>query len=900
MTGKRISEPEARQPVGSLPMNMILTPDGRFALTSDMGYRESLWSIRTADGQGASHVEYSNHSRRPRAAENGEAASARPETGGLKSNGLYYGLAASTEGTVYAAQGAHDSIALLSLSSDGQLAKKGEIPTKQYDFPAGLSLDDRGLLYVANNTSGGEDPFRSPGSIAIYDAETGNEVGRCELPSRFHGTSGFPLAINALRDGRTVFVCSERDDAVYCIDASDATHPFVRATIDTGAEPVGMTLSADRDQRRLFVANAKSDSVTIIDTASDRAVATALLRPEQARGLRGATPVAVALAPDQKTLYVALADMNAVAVVNVEVAENPVLLGYLPTGWYPSALVATPDGTRLLVADAKGSSALNPNGHLPPATAPGERPSYILNLLEGDVRTVTLPDAAGLAAATQKVLSQNSLPYPVHPTDEHVASMGPKSHRIEHVFYVIKENRTYDQVLGDLPQGNGDKSLTLFGRDITPNLHALAERFVLLDNMYCCGEVSGDGWCWSTQGMANAYVSRNIPYNYSSRGRKFDFEGQNNGYPTGGFPTTGPDAAAITNPALSQGGEAIPDVGSSGDHLWDAARRAGVSLRNYGFLLYFADEAAGVLGGPDNYPAVSGLRPGGHDLAGVSDLDYRRFDLDFADSDAPARMFQKTGNANCLFDHKTFGKAAAPSRFSEWKREFDLMLKKNPAGKTVPELTLLRLGNDHTSGMKGGKHSPKSMVADNDYAIGELVETISHSPIWKSSAIFVIEDDAQSGEDHVDAHRSTCYVISPWIKRGSIDHTFYNTDSVLKTMELMLGIGPMTQYEAIAAPIDDWDDSPENAAPFDAIFPSKSLIADTNPFSNRLSQSDPRRPLVELSDQMDFRRADAAPTPLLNEVVWKSIRGVQSEAPAPHISNALPVLKKKDGDDDDD
>jgi YVTN family beta-propeller protein len=649
VTGKRIGDPESRQAVGSLPMNMIVTPDGRFVLTSDMGYRESLWSIRTDDGQGVSHVEFSNKGRRGGQLDAGEAASNPTASASPKSNGLYYGLAAAPDGTIFAAQGAHDSISVLALDADGKLSKKREIRARRFDFPAGLALDDRGMLFVANNTVGGSNPLRSPGSIAIYDpAGDGKEIGRCELPDRFHGTSGFPLAICVLRDGSKAFVGSERDDAIYAVNASDPAHPSVRATINTGAQPVGMTLSAD--QRTLFVANAQSDSVSIIDTRTDTALATVLLRPDQARGVRGATPVAVALSPDQKMLYVALADMNAVAVVNVANARSPVLLGYLPTGWYPSALIATPDGRRLLVADAKGSTPLNPNGHLA-STQPGDRRSYILNLIEGDVRTITLPNADGLRAATEKVLAQNSLPAPIRASDRHVAEMGLKSsHRIEHVFYIIKENRTYDQVLGDLPQGNGDKSLTIFGRDITPNLHALAERFVLLDSTYCCGEVSGDGWCWSTQGMANAYVSRNVPYNYSQRGRKFDFEGQNNGYPTGGVPTTGPDAPPTSNPIFSQGGEPIPDVGSAGDHLWDAARRAGVSLRNYGFFLYFADAEAGVIGGPDNYPATPGLRPGGHDLAGASDLDYRRFDLDYADSDAPARLFEKTGNPNCLFD----------------------------------------------------------------------------------------------------------------------------------------------------------------------------------------------------------------------------------------------------------
>jgi YVTN family beta-propeller protein len=916
VTGKRISQPQQLQTVGSLPMNMIATPDNRFVLTSDMGYRESVWAIRMDDGQGVSSVTYSNKSKRKAgsAPANGEASTDSTPPGSPKSNGLYYGLAAAPNGTIFAAQGAHDSVAVLALDATGNLTKKGEIKTRKLDFPAGLALDSRGFLFVANNTSGGDNPLRSPGSIAIYDptarapttGETGgeaagkvigNEVGRCELPSRYHNTSGFPLAICVFHDGSKAYVDSERDSAVYAIDTTDLAHPAVHATIDVGAHPVGMTLSGD--EHLLFVANSESDSVSIIDTATDRQISTILLRPEQARGLPGATPVAVALSPNQKTLYAALADMNAIAEVNIADPKSPLLLGYISTGWYPSALLATPDGKRLLVADARGSQPLNPNSKLP-STRPNDRRSYILNIIEGDVRTITLPDSDGLRDATQKVLAMNSLPPPIRPSDQDTAEMGLKSGRIQHVFYIIKENRTYDQVLGDLPQGNGDSNLTIFGSEITPNLHALAGRFVLLDNLYACGEVSGDGWNWSTQGIADAYVSRNVPYNYSNRGRKFDFEAMNNGYPTGGFPTTGPDAVPATNPVFSQGGEAMPDVSSTGEHLWDAAEHAGVSLRNYGFFLYMTDKGIGIPGGPDNYPTASGLRPGGHDLTGVSDLDYRRFDLDYADSNAAVELFKKTKDSDCFFKLKTFGRANAPSRFAEWKREFDLMLQKDPTGGAVPTLTLLRLGNDHTSGMKMKKHSPMSMVADNDYAIGEVVEAISHSPIWNSSAICVIEDDAQSGEDHVDAHRTTAYVISPWIKANSVDHRFYNTDSMLKTMELLLGIGPMTQYEAIASAIDDWDSTLSNAAPYDAIAPEEELVPDLNPDPADLTMADPRRRLVELSDRMDFTRADAAPTALLNEVVWKSVRGLNSEPPARRVSNALPAGKDDDDGDDDD
>ncbi|MES1227900.1 MAG: hypothetical protein ABUL72_04460, partial [Armatimonadota bacterium] len=271
-------------------------------------------------------------------------------------------------------------------------------------------------------------------------------------------------------------------------------------------------------------------------------------------------------------------------------------------------------------------------------------------------------------------------------------------------------------VLGDLPKGDGDPSLTLFGREVTPNLHALAERFVLLDNLYACGEVSGDGWCWSTQGMADAYVQRNVPYQYSGRGRKFDFEGHNNGYPTGGSPAADEHGKPLaTNPALKNGAKPIPDVASTGINIWDRARESGVSLRNYGFYLFFNDHNTGLPGGPDNYPVIAGLQPPGHDLAGVTDADFRRFDMDYPDSDAPSLYFKQTGDAHCLYRTNEYGDSKAPSRFSEWNREFQMMLAKDPSGESVPALMLVRLPMDHTSGASAGRHTPRSYVADNDY-----------------------------------------------------------------------------------------------------------------------------------------------------------------------------------------
>jgi Phosphoesterase family len=310
-------------------------------------------------------------------------------------------------------------------------------------------------------------------------------------------------------------------------------------------------------------------------------------------------------------------------------------------------------------------------------------------------------------------------------------------------------------------------------------------------------------------------------------------------------------------------------------------------------------EEEGVGGGPDNYPTATGLRPAGHDLAGATDLDYRRFDLKYADSEAPNVWFQKSGDPNCLFPLKTYGKYDAPSRFAEWQREFRLMLDNSPDGSAVPALMFVRMGVDHTTAASSGAHTPRSDVADNDYAIGQLVEAVSHSPIWEHTAIFVIEDDAQAGADHVDCHRTTGYVISPYIPRGSVDHRFYNTVSYLRTIELLLGLPPMTQYDATSDCLRSWSDGEVvNSEAFDAIMPSKETIADRNPEKEALGQDDPWRDLVVQSDAMDFAHPDSVPSNELNAIVWRTVKGIDSKPPVAKVSPLAKIIGDGDGDND--
>jgi hypothetical protein len=509
---------------------------------------------------------------------------------------------------------------------------------------------------------------------------------------------------------------------------------------------------------------------------------------------------------------------------------------------------------------------------------------------------------ADLKERTERVLELNRLTPRFVKAGNPLKDISLQAGKITHIIYIVKENRTYDQVLGDMPRGNGDAKLVLFGKQVTPNLHAIADRFVLLDNFYATGEVSGDGWVWSTQGQANEYVIKNVPYQYSHRGRTFDYEGTNNDYPTGGFPAVGPDGKPLSDdPQFAGGAKPVPDVAESpGKHIWDEVLQQKLTYRNYGFFENIGVEKGGKVIIPDNYPSVAALQPAGHDLAGVSDADFRKFDLEYADSEAPSQFARQMHDPKYLRPHQTYGKYQTPCRFDEWNREFQMMLAKDPTGAAVPNFMTVRMGDDHTMGANANMHTPRSMVADNDYGVGQLVAAVSHSPIWKSTAIVIVEDDAQNGPDHVDCHRSTAYVISPWIKAHSVDHSFQNSTSILKTIECLLDLPPMNQYDAVATPVLDWNSSPSNAAAYEAIMPDASIIAERNAALNPFAPVSPEaRAMLDQSQAMDFTVADRAPAELLNQIIWQTVKGPGSVMPPPRHGPmpAHPVVKKDDDDD---
>ncbi|BDI29732.1 hypothetical protein CCAX7_17830 [Capsulimonas corticalis] len=829
VTGKQIT-PEGKQTnVGSFPSNLALSPDGKYILVTNSGYREYLSVLRVSDGAMVSQLDF-----------NGPSTVIKK-----KKQALYYGLACGkTENgvtTVYASRGGEGIVGIYSLDGDGKLTDTGKTLTLAPEangalaHVAGLAVSgDGAAIYAADNSVDPKHDLR--GSLRIFDTASGAEKANVDLP-------GYPYAVAAVtagaEAGHKVYVTSEQRANVSVVDP--IAGKSVRE-IATGTQPIGLLL--DKAQARLFVANAGGDTVSVIDTRTDKVTRTVLMRPDNMRGLPGSTPTGLALSPDEKTLYVTLGDMNAVAVVNLPDAK---LAGYLPAGWYPTGAVVSPDGQRLFIANAKGVAARNPNDT--PSRTLTERPQYIQNIIEGTVTTVDLSSLPPLKETTARVLANN----------QGAMRKRAKFHNpgVKHVFYLIKENRTYDQVLGDLPQGDGDPSIVLFGRDVTPNLHALAERFVLLDNFYCCAEVSGDGWNWSTGAMASEYTARNVPHNYSSRQRPYDFEGTNNGVAVDRIDA--PDAAR-----------------PPGGYLWDLCAGHRVSFRNYGF---FTDDleiprktAEQGTEGLENSPTKK-------TLLGKSCAEFRQFDTSYADSEAWLNAKIDPAPKQMV----SYGKYKDPSRVTAWKREFVEYVKNG----NLPSFSMIRVMRDHTAGTSAGSSSARAMVADNDYAVGQIVDTISHSPYWKSSAIVIVEDDAQNGYDHVDAHRSTAYVISPFIEKATHDSHFYNTDSALRTIELLLGLPPMTQYDAIAPPIDIFQKNAVNADPYDALLPSKEILAEVNTKKAYRAQDSSRL--------LNPRREESAPDEQLNDILWRSIKG--TTPPARRYALSVAQVKEKDGDD---
>jgi YVTN family beta-propeller protein len=653
---------------------------------------------------------------------------------------------------------------------------------------SGLAMHPtKNLLYAANR---GADPM--PGHVTIFDTTTGKVAGKIAVDVS-------PYDLQFSDDGNTLFVSNWGSDNIGVIDVASGK---TVATIPTGDNPNDMELDADG---RLYVSNGNENTVTVIDTKKRQAIETINVGPT-ARAPMGSTPNGLALDRANHMLFVANADNNCIAVVNVAEAGESHVLGFVPSGWYPSALHLTPK-LKLYIGNSKGLEAhANPMGPTSPLLNGKPTKDSVRDIQRGTVGIVSVANLKGQIKAWTKQVYDN-IPYkddyltmaraPVEPSivPRAVGAGSP----IKHIVYVIKENRTYDQLFGDIKKGNGDPRLAIFGEQITPNHHAIAEQWVLFDNLYCDGEVSVDGHSWSNSAIATDYNEKVWPPQYGGHSR------------------------------VTRSQAYVP----SGGHLWDLAAKKGLTYRSYGEYASRASDGTTM----DAAPGVGGLL--GH-VAPKFKLPGMR------DTDNVAVFFQE---------------------LDQYERNFHSA----DAGKRLPNLVIMSLPEDHTAGTRPGGLTPRAMVANADHAVGQLVERLTKSPYWPQTAIFIIEDDAQNGPDHVDARRTVGLVVSPYTKRGFVDSTLYTTSAMLRTMELLLGLPPMTQYDAAAMPMYNAFGLKADLTPYAAIAPKY----DVNERNTALAWG------AKASMEMNLDEVDEAPMFALNEIIWKSVRGPESPMPLP-------------------
>lgn len=671
--------------------------------------------------------------------------------------------------------------------------------------PVGIEIDDaRNLLYVVTKENN---------SLYSLDLTTKKITHQEKL-----GHEGYTCVLSPDRSELYISLWGGKKIAVFNTNTRQITH-----RIDVTYNPNELILN--RKGTLLYVANAGDNSVSVIDTKAKRVVEVldAALYPNSPAG---STTNGLALSADQKTLYIANADNNSLAVFDVSTPGRSVSKGFIPVGWYPTNVRVV--GNRLFVANGKGyTSFANPQGpqpvsrgvrsesHLGEIAQPNSRLQYIGGLMKGTLSIIDEPNADLMALYAKKVYGNTPYkksaeliaegepgnPVPMRVGDRNDVPQSP----IKYVFYIIKENRTYDQVFGDIREGNGDSTLCLFGEKYTPNQHKLAREYVLFDNFYVDAEVSADGHNWSLGAYANDYLEKTWPTGYGRRGGV----------------TEGLGRREIAN--------------NKDGYIWDFCKRKGVSYRTYGV---FVDTNKG------NIPA----------------LDREHVCASFS------TYYQQ--------------QVKDTTRVGQWKRDFDSLLVAN----AVPALSTIRLGADHTQGLAVNRPTPYACVADNDLAVGLLVEHLSKSRIWNESAVFILEDDAQNGPDHVDAHRSIALVISPYTKRNFVDHTMYSTSGMLRTIELILGLPPMTQYDAAATPMFRSFTTTPTLTPYQSVPANVDLNARNTAATNSAKRS----------AQLDFADVDRIDDNLFNEILWKGLRGEEALVPAPRRSAFVRVVKRDD------
>ena len=786
-TGWRIQPAGTQVPLDTFPMASALSRDGKYLLVLQGGYRPPSISVLEAAGMK-------------------ELARVPVADGWL-------GLTFSPDGhTVYVGGGSKYSIYEFSFSAGGELkpARQLEIAPgakpQKFDFIGDVAVSPDGrLLYAA-------ELYRD--SIAVIDTQTGRVTAHYKTGRR-------PYRILLHPDGKSLFVSSWADGAVY---QHETRTGLEMSRIRLGPHATDMALSDrkltdddgkdDRKQEtawkyRLFVAAANTNSVFVVgvDDANNMKLVETLNVGLTARQPAGMTPSGLALSADQMHLLVACSDANVAAVADISEDRSRVE-GFIPAGWYPTAVRMLPDG-RVLILNGRGVASY-PSRFAGPAPAPANQApgdpqrDFVANMQTGTMSVIDPLNDESLEAYTRAAMNlspyrDSQLDVQNLPGESVLYSRPGRPSPIEHVIYIIKENRTYDQVFGKIGKGNGDPSLTLFDEAAAPNHYKQAREFVLFDNFYSNADVSADGHNWATASIAPDYTQRTWPSQYAHRLQYYGYEG--------GEPANTPPAG----------------------YLWSNALSAGLSVRNYGEFVENKKQA-----GADGIQVDRVSDP---PLRGITDMRYRGWDLDYPDVER-ARAFLEE-------------------------------LKQFETNGSLPRLMIVRLGNDHTNGTTPGKLAPLAMFADNDYALGLIVEGVSKSRFWAKTAIFAIEDDAQNGPDHVDSHRSVMLAISPYTRRGVVDSSMYNQSSVMRSMELILGLRPMTHFDAAARPLTAAFGSTANAAPYTAESPRISLT-ERNPGGT---------PTAARSRRLDFRDADRIDDDELNDILYLAIKGTPAPPP---------------------
>ncbi len=775
--GWRLTPVGKQVPIGELPLNMVVTKNQRYAITSNSGMGVNSLSVVDIKAQ--------------------------KEVQRFVVGNTWVGLTFGPNDKRLYVSGGNDNAVYVFSFKKGKLSPVDTLRVGP-KFPkgkislTGLAFDKKKnqLLAVSQKSN----------SLYVMDLKSKKVIRKVEMPGKC-----YDVRINHAQTFAYVSVWGKATVLEVDLSSYKISHSY-----KTGDHPNDMVIS--RDDSRLFVTNANNNSVTVLDLKK-KAVSETLQTALIPNAPFGSTPDALALSPDGDKLIVANADNNYLAVFDVEKPGHARNLGFIPVGWYPTAVQYLKQD-KILVANGKGiSSRANPNGPNPEKRRPKNwRENYTGTMFKGTLSVFDFPQSKALSGLSKDVY--DNTPFIKKVKEEYNESIisgkhdGKASAQIKHVFYIIRENRTYDEVLGDMSEGNGDSALCLFGRKVSPNAHTLSATYTLYDNFYADAEISADGHNWSTAAYATDYVEKLWPVNYGRRGATYDFEG--------GVPAAAPSSGYIWNNVLSHG----------------------KTFRNYGEFMHFNRKLKGPF-----YPRDSILKP-------YTCNAFPGFNLSFPDL----------------------------IRYKIWAHDFDSLL----AIHQVPALNLMRLPNDHCWGTRPGKPTPVAYVARNDYALGLIVDKISHSNIWKSSIIFVVEDDAQNGPDHVDAHRSVLLVIGPYVKRHFVDHTMYSTSGVLKTMELILGLPPMTQYDLAAHPILHSITDSADLKSYTAIKPKVDMNAKNTKHAYG----------AKLSEKLNFSREDAIPDGEYNKIIWKAVRGANAVVPAP-VHSAF-VSEKAAPDDDDD